>query len=167
LSNCPTCWTGTFGAGEDSGDSGILNGANVTFRFATVKAWLLAVGLCAFPALVSAEAAVAGEAMQEDNREAYEYLRVRGVEVFFDDTSATLHAKAIIIDSQTVIAGSANLSEAALGRNTEATLLVRSRETALALLSDLGKVPRKRLAPRHVGLVRADRNSGAPARQSS
>jgi phosphatidylserine/phosphatidylglycerophosphate/cardiolipin synthase-like enzyme len=54
------------------------------------------------------------EALQADNREAYEFLRAQGIDVFFDDTGATLHAKAVVIDSQTVIAGSANWSEAAL-----------------------------------------------------
>jgi len=86
------------------------------------------------------------EAMQEDNRAAYEYLRALGVDVFFNDAASTLHAKAMVLDSQIVIVGSANLSEAALKNNIEASLLVRSRDVALSLLAELGKVPRKRLA---------------------
>ena len=87
------------------------------------------------------------ETLQADNREAYEFLRAQGIDVFFDDTSATLHAKAVVIDSLTVIVGSANWSEAALGSNVEASVLVRSRSAALALLAELGRVPRKRLPP--------------------
>jgi hypothetical protein len=85
------------------------------------------------------------EALQADNREAYEFLRARGIDVFFDDTGATLHAKAVVIDSVTVIAGSANWSESALGSNVEASVLTRSRTVALALLAELGHIPRKRL----------------------
>jgi hypothetical protein len=84
------------------------------------------------------------EAMQEDNRSAYEYLSGQGIDVFFDDAAATLHAKAIVIDSVTAIVGSANLSEAALNNNIEVSLLVRNRETSKALLAELGKIPRKR-----------------------
>ena len=85
------------------------------------------------------------EALQADNREAYEFLRAQGIDVFFDDTSATLHAKAVVIDSVTVLVGSANWSESALTSNIEATVMVRSTSMALAVLSELGRIPRKRL----------------------
>jgi HKD family nuclease len=84
------------------------------------------------------------EALQEDNRGAYEFLRAGGVDVYFSDTSATLHAKAVVIDSVTVIAGSANFSASALANNVEATLLARSRTVALALLAEFAKLPRIR-----------------------
>ncbi len=86
------------------------------------------------------------EALQADNREAYEFMTAQGIDVFLSDSSATVHAKAVVIDSFTVIAGSANVSEAALGHNIEASLLVRNRNVALPLLTELGRVPRKHLA---------------------
>jgi len=86
------------------------------------------------------------ESMQADNREAYEFLRAQGIEVFFSDTSAALHAKAVVLDSFTVIAGSANISEAAMGQNIEASVLVRSKSVAHAMLLELGHVSRKLLA---------------------
>jgi hypothetical protein len=86
------------------------------------------------------------EALQADNREAYEFLRAQGIDVFFTDTSAALHAKAVVIDSVTAILGSANWSESALTTNIEASALAQSKTFAAALLSELGRVPRKRLA---------------------
>ena len=87
------------------------------------------------------------EALQADNREAYEFLRAQGIDVFFSDTSSALHAKAVVIDSLTAIVGSANWSESALTSNVEASVLVQSRSVALAVLSDLGRIPRKRPPP--------------------
>jgi hypothetical protein len=52
-----------------------------------------------------------------------------------------MHAKAVIIDSETVILGSANWSEAAFRKNTEANALIQSREFALAALAELGAIP--------------------------
>jgi cardiolipin synthase len=85
------------------------------------------------------------EALQADNRETYEFLRAQGIDVFFSDTGAALHAKAVVIDSLTVIVGSANWSESAFMSNIEASVLVQSRSVALSILADLGRIPRKRL----------------------
>ena len=69
------------------------------------------------------------------NLNAQEYLQQRGVEVLFDATGVTTHAKAVVIDDELVILGSANWSEAAFGRNNETNCLVRSPELALRFKS--------------------------------
>jgi hypothetical protein len=86
------------------------------------------------------------EAVEEDNHAACRWLASQGVKVFVEDTTAILHAKAVVIDSVTVIAGSANFSESAMKSNFEISLLVQSRETALAILADMAKMPRKRFS---------------------
>ena len=71
------------------------------------------------------------------NLEAFRYLRDRNVEVFYDDEGKQTHAKAMVIDGQTVILGSSNWSESALSRNVEANVLIRSKELAAELLAGL------------------------------
>jgi hypothetical protein len=86
------------------------------------------------------------DAMEVDNRAACRYLASRSVRVFVEDTVAILHAKAVVIDSETVIAGSANFSESAMESNFEVSLLVQSRETAMAILAEMARMPRKRFS---------------------
>jgi hypothetical protein len=74
------------------------------------------------------------------NHVAYEYLKAHDIDVYFADVPATMHAKAVIIDSATVIVGSANWSDAAFQKNTEAGALIQSREVALAALAELGGI---------------------------
>ena len=71
----------------------------------------------------------------DKNDRAYRYLRERGAEVFYDDEKRLTHAKALVIDGETVILGSTNWSEAALTRNVEANVLIRSKELAGEILS--------------------------------
>ena len=75
-----------------------------------------------------------------DNRNAWDYLSRRGVTVGFSGGGAIVHAKALIIDSQAVILGSANWSESGLSRNVEASALVRDTGVAKAVLRELGSV---------------------------
>lgn len=74
------------------------------------------------------------------NQQAYELLRKNNVPVYFDTSEIYTHSKVIIIDSETVILGSTNWSKAALTRNNEASALIRSKEFALNLLTDLNKI---------------------------
>ncbi len=74
------------------------------------------------------------------NQQAYELLKKNNVPVFFDTSDIYTHAKAIIIDNETVILGSTNWSKAALTRNNEASAVIRSREFAQSLLIDLNKI---------------------------
>lgn len=82
-----------------------------------------------------------------DNRLAYEYLTSHGVHACFADVPAIVHAKAVIIDSQTIIVGSANWSESAFDHNVEASVLARERTVAAQILAELGQLPTKILVP--------------------
>jgi len=93
-------------------------------------------------------------AEEGDNREAYDYLSAAGVRVGFADVPAIVHAKALIIDSQTVILGSANWSESALSRNVEASVLVNSKDVAKAVLQDVGNLHEKPLPVSDTAVVR-------------
>ena len=74
------------------------------------------------------------------NQKAYELLRKNNVPVFFDTSDTYTHAKAIVIDNETVILGSTNWSRAALTRNNETNVLVRSKELAQSILSDISRI---------------------------
>jgi hypothetical protein len=99
------------------------------------------------------ETSDAGE-VNANNRMAYEYLRAHGIDAYFADVPAVMHAKAVILDSETVIMGSANWSEAAFQKNTEAGGLTRSKEYALAALAELGKIPALALPEQDTTAVR-------------
>jgi cardiolipin synthase len=77
---------------------------------------------------------------QNKNQEAYELLKRSGVPVFFDEANTYTHAKAIVIDGETVILGSTNWSKAALTKNHEASALIRSKEFAQSLLADMSSI---------------------------
>ena len=77
------------------------------------------------------------------NKEAFRYLRDRGVEVSFDEATKLMHAKILVIDEETVILGSTNWSEGALARNLEGNALIRSKDFARDVLADFrGRWPR-------------------------
>lgn len=76
-------------------------------------------------------------------------LQARGVRVFLDDAATLTHAKALVIDGHTVILGSTNWSEAALTRNMEATVLIRSEVVAQELLAQFAGAGREGLSPRY------------------
>jgi hypothetical protein len=82
-----------------------------------------------------------------DNQLAYGYLSSHGVQACFADVPQIVHAKAIVIDSQTVIVGSANWSESAFDHNVEASVLIREKTVAAQMLAELGRVPTKTPAP--------------------
>jgi hypothetical protein len=100
-----------------------------------------------------------------DNRNAYEYLTARGIPTGFADVSAIVHAKAIVVDSETVIFGSANWSESALSRNLETNGLVRDRHFAQALLREFGTVAVITLPTRDSGAVALPMTFFAPDTQ--
>jgi hypothetical protein len=83
---------------------------------------------------------VSEDGVNANNRMACEFLRAQGIDIGFADVPAVMHAKAIVIDSSTVILGSSNWSEAAFEKNTEANALIRSREFALAALAEIGNI---------------------------
>lgn len=79
----------------------------------------------------------------------------RRPEVFYDPRSiepegpvGVLHAKAVVMDEETVFVTSANLTEAALDRNIEIGMVVRDRNLALSVTSHFnGLIDRKLLRP--------------------
>ncbi len=77
------------------------------------------------------------------NEPAARALQARGVHVSFDDAATLTHAKALVIDGRTVIIGSTNWSEAALTRNVEANVLIRSEAVAQALLAQFAGAGRE------------------------
>lgn len=74
------------------------------------------------------------------NQQAFELLKKSKIPVFFDEGETYTHAKAIVIDGETVILGSTNWSKSALTRNNEANALIRSKEFASNLLNDLNQI---------------------------
>lgn len=66
----------------------------------------------------------------EDNRQTAAFLSRGGVKVFFDSPSVVTHAKAAVIDGRYVYLGSHNLTQAALRRNNELSVLIDSPELA-------------------------------------
>ena len=79
------------------------------------------------------------------NREAYEFLKTRGVDVSFSSGPVVVHAKAVVVDEEVVILGSSNWTEAAMTQNVEANILVRNPDVARQILTDVGRVPRRTL----------------------
>lgn len=61
---------------------------------------------------------------------ALDILKENGVDVKKDHANITTHAKLIIIDGETVILGSTNLSFYGLEKNNEANVIITDKETA-------------------------------------
>ena len=68
------------------------------------------------------------------NLEAAAFLKEAGVTVEWDDPKDTLHTKALVVDGEAVVVGSANWSQGALRHNREAGALLKSKELAKRLL---------------------------------
>ena len=64
------------------------------------------------------------------NSGAAEYLTENGVRVKFDDPNRVTHTKLVVVDGTTSILGSHNWSASGLTRNSESSVLVRSRDVA-------------------------------------
>lgn len=77
------------------------------------------------------------------NLTAYSYLAQAGVPVCFEDPSTLTHAKAVVIDQETLITGSSNWSQTAFDRNHESNVLIRSSTAAREMLKLLGAVKRE------------------------
>ena len=64
------------------------------------------------------------------NQRAFEVLSEAGIRVDYAASKSKMHAKLIIIDSETVIDGSANWTQSALLKNVESNQIIRSAEFA-------------------------------------
>jgi len=71
---------------------------------------------------------------------AYKRLKEEGIAVYYDKLSTYTHAKAIVIDEQTVILGSTNWTQSSLNRNIEANVLIKSEELAKSVLAYFNKI---------------------------
>ncbi len=89
----------------------------------------------------------ASDLSEGKNAPAYAFLKAEGIPVYYDDAATYTHSKAVVIDEETVIAGSTNWSESALTRNQEINFLIRSKEVARDVLATLHKIPRQNPMP--------------------
>ena len=83
-----------------------------------------------------------GDDMSKKNIRAYSFLKQAGIPVFYDDLKTITHAKYFIIDENTVIEGSFNLSETALSLNRENGVLIKSPEIAKQFMAEYSAVPK-------------------------
>ncbi len=74
------------------------------------------------------------------NDSLFVYLKKQGIEVYYDNLFVVTHSKAIVIDEEIVIVGSANWTESSLRRNWEASCLIRSKELAKQFLQDFSRI---------------------------
>ncbi|MDD5110977.1 MAG: phospholipase D-like domain-containing protein [Candidatus Altiarchaeota archaeon] len=61
---------------------------------------------------------------------AFQLLKDNGIEIKMDSENVTTHAKLIIVDGETVILGSTNLSFYGLEKNNEINVEIKDRKTA-------------------------------------
>ncbi|WP_183354446.1 phospholipase D-like domain-containing protein [Geomonas silvestris] len=81
---------------------------------------------------------------QADNRNATRLLAQGGVRVVFAPAGSTTHAKAVAIDERYVIVGSHNLTQSALTRNNELSLLIDSPTLAARMQRYLQRLSQPR-----------------------
>lgn len=79
------------------------------------------------------------------NDDAAAFLRAQGIPAAVTAGPETLHAKLLVVDDRTVLAGSTNWSAAAFARNGEGNFLIRSTTAARAAVGELGAFPREPL----------------------
>ncbi|MFH1996393.1 MAG: phospholipase D-like domain-containing protein [Candidatus Omnitrophota bacterium] len=70
----------------------------------------------------------------------FKALKEAGINVLYDDATIYTHAKAVVIDGETVILGSANWTRSALFKNFEANVLIQSKELAAQFLENFKKI---------------------------
>lgn len=77
------------------------------------------------------------EYMEEEgpkNQEVFDKLQAAGIDVRFDSAEITTHSKVLIVDRETIIAGSHNYTFGGLKYNNETSLLVEDRAKARELI---------------------------------
>ncbi|MCK4518915.1 MAG: hypothetical protein KAU12_02240 [Candidatus Omnitrophica bacterium] len=74
------------------------------------------------------------------NENAFRFFKENGIDVFYDDVTTYTHNKAIVVDNEIVILGSANWSDSAFRRNNETSVLIKSGQLAEAILSDFSNI---------------------------
>lgn len=74
------------------------------------------------------------------NRHTGKILSDGGVEVIYDSLAKTTHAKCMVVDERIILLGSTNWTYFALTKNHEASILIRSKEVAKALVDYFNEV---------------------------
>jgi phosphatidylserine/phosphatidylglycerophosphate/cardiolipin synthase-like enzyme len=82
----------------------------------------------------------AEDSLNRENNETGRILSRQGVSVRFDAIRKTTHSKVVVIDGRYVYLGSHNLTQSALTRNNEFSVLIDSPEMAREVLSYLGRL---------------------------
>jgi len=80
--------------------------------------------------------------IEDKNAWSFKMAKDAGIDVFYDSPKKYTHSKAIVIDSETVILGSSNWTESSLHKNTETSVLIRSKGLAKELLEEFNKIER-------------------------
>ena len=70
----------------------------------------------------------------------YDLLLSAGVPVLYDSKNRVTHSKVMVIDRYITIVGSTNWTYSALKKNHEASVIIRSRDVALAFEQKLKKI---------------------------
>lgn len=81
-----------------------------------------------------------GDSLTSENRQTAAVLSRGGVKVFFDSPSVVTHTKAAVIDGRYVYLGSHNLTQSALRRNNELSVLIDSPEMAAEVTAYLERL---------------------------
>jgi phosphatidylserine/phosphatidylglycerophosphate/cardiolipin synthase-like enzyme len=80
--------------------------------------------------------AILDKSQQKKKYTSATFLVNSGIPTFIDDKHAIAHNKVIIIDKETVMAGSFNFTKAAEGKNAENLLVIKSKELANVCLEN-------------------------------
>lgn len=74
------------------------------------------------------------------NQQTGKVLAAGGVEVIYDTSMKTMHAKCLVVDEQTILVGSTNWTFYALTNNNEVSILLRSPEIAKEMIKYFNKI---------------------------
>ena len=80
------------------------------------------------------------DVLERKSEYAYDLLLNAGVPVFYDNKERVTHSKVMVIDKYITIVGSTNWTYSALRKNHEASVMIRSRDVALAFEQKLKKI---------------------------
>lgn len=78
--------------------------------------------------------------LERKNIWAFQKLKEAGINIFYDELYTYTHAKALVIDKEKIIMGSANWSKAAFQKNNEINILAKSKQLAEKLIEYFEKI---------------------------
>ena len=83
------------------------------------------------------------DVIERKSEYAYDLLLRAGVPFFYDSKNRVTHSKVMVIDKYITIVGSTNWTYGALRKNHEASVMIKSRDVALAFERKLKKIEKK------------------------